>query len=78
MEYIALFHTQSGAIKFHKKLAAKGLVAQMLPVPRHLSSGCGIAVRFSYHDDINELVLDDVEKVYEIKERKYRLVYAGE
>jgi len=78
MEYLALFHTQSGAIKFHKALGGKGIEARMLPVPRKLSSSCGIAVRFSYEDDIGRLVLVDIEKIYKINGPEYQLVYDGE
>ena len=78
MEYIALFHTQSGAIKFHKTLAAKGPEAQLLPVPRKLSSSCGIAVKFSYDDDIIGLISADVEKIYEINGSEYSLFYEVE
>ena len=78
MEYLALFFTQSGAIKFYKMLKQKKIDAEMMPVPRALSSSCGIAVKIRYNSDICALLISDLEKVYEIREGDYRLLYEAE
>jgi len=75
---LALFHTQSGAIKFQKRLAIRGIDAQMQPVPRKLSSSCGIAVRFDYDGEIAAFVSADVQEIYEIRGSEYLLLYSGE
>ena len=47
MEYLATFYTHYGAIRFHKFCGKECLPAKMTPVPRELSSSCGVCVRFS-------------------------------
>jgi hypothetical protein len=47
MEYLATFHTHYGAIRFHRLWEKDGLPAKMMPVPRELSSSCGVCVRFA-------------------------------
>ena len=78
MDYLALFHTQSGAIKFQKALMGKDFEARMLPVPRKLSSSCGIEVKFSSSDEIGRHISPELEKIYEIKEHEYYLIYESE
>lgn len=73
MEYLALFQTQTGAISFHRFLATQDVVGQLQPVPRSLSSSCGLAVRFTYRGDLKNLQHRDLTQIYEIKEGKYRL-----
>jgi len=46
MEYIATFFTHSGAVKYKKYMQKLGIQAELMPVPRRLSSDCGIAARF--------------------------------
>lgn len=78
MEYLALFFTQSGAIQFYNILKQKGLSAEMMPVPRSLSSSCGIAVKLRYDGDIGSLLVENIEKVYEVRGRDYHLEYEAE
>ena len=47
MEYLVTFYTHYGAIRFHKYCQKEGVTAKMAPVPRELSSSCGVCVRFS-------------------------------
>lgn len=77
-EYIAIFFTQSGAIKFDRKLKAKNIECKLMPVPRKLSSSCGICARFKFQADVLELVDEEVEKIYIIEDNKYQLVYSEE
>jgi hypothetical protein len=64
-EYIATFHTHLSALLTSRTLTALGIRAQMMPVPRKLSSSCGTCVR--YFSDAPKLdAMDvDVEGVYE-------------
>jgi hypothetical protein len=48
MEYcVATFHSVHEALHFEKVLKETGLELQLIPVPREISSSCGIAARFS-------------------------------
>ncbi|MDO9534397.1 MAG: DUF3343 domain-containing protein [Bacillota bacterium] len=44
--YIVTFETTHHALKFEKTLKGEGISLTLLPVPRRLSSSCGIAARF--------------------------------
>jgi len=43
---VVLFHTNSAVLRAEKILLREGLTIKLIPVPRHLSSDCGIALRF--------------------------------
>jgi hypothetical protein len=43
---VVLFYTTSSALRAEKVLAREGLAVKLIPTPRHLSSDCGIALRF--------------------------------
>ena len=78
MNYIALFFTHSGAIKYNRFLREKDIKTETSPIPRKLSSSCGIGVRFYMNGNIDEILSEDLEKIYEIKEEEYNLVYQCE
>ena len=64
-EYIATFHTHLSALLTSRSLTELGIRAQMMPVPRKLSSSCGTCVRY-FSDSPNLEAMDaDVEGVYE-------------
>lgn len=46
---VILFHTTSSAMRAEKLLVAEGCSVKLIPVPRHLSSDCGVALRFDWH-----------------------------
>ena len=48
---VVLFYSMSGALRAEKLLKGKGLTIKLIPVPRHLSSDCGICVRFETTDE---------------------------
>ncbi len=75
MEYLALFFTTYGSIKFKKKLIKMNIEVEVLPVPRTLSSGCGIAVKFFSDGDISSLLDDSVEKLYSKSQDEYLLIF---
>ena len=45
---VLLFHSTSGAVRAEKVLQSAGLEVRLIPVPRHLSSDCGVALRFDW------------------------------
>lgn len=81
-EYIALFFSQNGAVKYNSFLKKQNLQGVMLPTPRNLSSSCGIAVRFNYDLPISNILIEDIDKIYLIKEggsgKVYELCYQSE
>ncbi|MBO0553774.1 DUF3343 domain-containing protein [Clostridium botulinum] len=67
MEYIASFFTHSGAIKYSRFLNKLNINNQTIPVPRKLSSNCGIGVKFNYEDNLNNILAEDIEKLFSVK-----------
>lgn len=48
---VILVYSTSHAIKIEKLLAAAGTDCKLIPVPRHLSSDCGVCVRINSMDE---------------------------
>ena len=48
---VILFHSTSGALRAEKLLKKEGIAYKIIPVPRHLSSDCGVCIRFSSEDE---------------------------
>ena len=69
-EYIATFHTHLSALMTSRSLTALGIRAQMMPVPRKLSSSCGTCVRYHAEDALLDAMDVDVEGVYEVLGRE--------
>jgi len=44
---VVLFPTTQMAIRAEQLFRAEGIQAKLIPTPRHLSSACGLALRFS-------------------------------
>jgi len=63
---IVLFHSTSAAIRAEKVTQGAGLKVKLIPVPRQLSSNCGISLRFEWDQaDVVRSVL--AEKGVEIQ-----------
>ena len=77
-DYIATFHTHLSALMSCRSLEALGAEAQMMPVPRKLSSSCGTCVRYRADSPHTEAMDEDVEAVYEICGDDYRLLMEKE
>ncbi|WP_416197465.1 MAG: Se-S-carrier domain-containing protein [Sporanaerobacter sp.] len=75
-EYVAIFFTHSGAIKFDRKLKSYNIECELMPVPRKLSSNCGIGAKFKYDKDIIDLIDDEIEKIFIVDDKDYKLVYS--
>lgn len=43
---VVLFHSVTHAMKAEKVLKAAGVTIKLIPVPKHISSDCGICLRF--------------------------------
>lgn len=46
-ESVALFESVSHALRAEKIIKAEKIPCKLIPVPRHLSSDCGVCLRFS-------------------------------
>ena len=75
MEYIATFFTHSGAIKYKNHLKKQGILIELMPVPRKVSSSCGISARFEYNGDISAMISEDIESLFAIEGTEYKLIY---
>ena len=64
-EFIATFHTHLSALMTSRSLTGLGIRAQMMPVPRKLSSSCGTCVRYLAEEAHLSAMDEDVEAVYE-------------
>jgi hypothetical protein len=52
MQYsVVLFHSITGALQAEKRLKEKGIDTKLIPVPRQLSSDCGVCLRFQRTDE---------------------------
>jgi hypothetical protein len=56
---VILVYSTSYALRAEKVLAEAGIACKLIPVPRHLSSDCGVCVRIERADQ--EAVLQALE-----------------
>ena len=77
-EYVATFYTHAGAIVGKRDLTALGIRAEMMPVPRALSSSCGTCVRYEADSPHAERFVKDLEAIYEAEKDSYRKVAEGD
>lgn len=75
MNYIVVFFSQSGAIKFNKSMSKCNVECKLAPVPRKLSSSCGICAKIIYNGNINSLLEEEVESIYLVENSTYKLVH---
>ena len=66
IRYIVTFHSHFSAISFHRAMKKLDIKAQLMPIPRHLSSSCGTCVSLTWDSEReNELSsYDGVEGIY--------------
>lgn len=74
---LATFHTHTGALKFEKALKALKVACLMKPVPRKLSSSCGVCVEYDEYP-LSELPLEDVHQVYTINGHDYTQLFENQ
>lgn len=79
-QYIATFFSHFGATRFRKNCIRKGLSAQVMPVPRSLSSSCGTCVSyFTAEEPVPEIHLQEIEQIVRVvSEGQYESVYRAE
>ncbi len=77
-EYQVLFFTHTGAIKFSRMMQKKNISCELMPVPRSLSSNCGVSARIFFDGQLEYLIDDHIEKIYHIERGSYNIVYAAD
>jgi hypothetical protein len=67
MEYaVILVDSTSHALRIEKLLLNQHFVCKLIPVPRHLSSDCGVCVRVARNDmDTIKTILDENKVSYQ-------------
>ncbi|MDO4720151.1 MAG: DUF3343 domain-containing protein [Peptostreptococcaceae bacterium] len=74
--YLVLFFTQYGAIHYARLLKKENLHCETKPVPRSLSSSCGVCVETETEKNVLDFITEDVEFIYRIREDgSFELLY---
>jgi len=60
---VVLFYSTSGALQAEKLLKKESIATKLIPVPRHLSSDCGICLRFEQSEETRVKVILDKKQV---------------
>lgn len=60
---VVLFHSTAHALMAEKIAKTEGFPCKLIPVPRHLSSDCGICLRFDAGDrtDLENALRKDID-----------------
>jgi hypothetical protein len=77
MPRIITFFTQAGAIRYEKQLRALGDTPKLKPVPRQLSSSCGICIETSY-EGVLDMMSDEMDKIFRIASHEYILEWEND
>lgn len=64
--HVILFDSVHHALRSEKILKDKGIPHKLIPVPRHISSDCGICLRFT--PDLRNLIEETLIGKVEIRE----------
>lgn len=78
MTYTVLFFTHSGSIKFERKCSKNNIQCELMPVPRSLSSNCSISAKINFEGNIQELIDDEIEKIFLTENSNNKLIYEAE
>ncbi len=54
---VLIFHTSNHAFRAEKVLKQAGIACKLVPVPRHLSSECGVCLRLAPEHQLTALEL---------------------
>ena len=67
-DYLATFYTHTAAVVSSRQLKNAGIQNRMMPVPRSLSSSCGVCIRYQAENEKRELMDEELEAVYRVTE----------
>ena len=67
MKYLVTFHTTAQAMAMEKKCGERSLPGRLIPVPRQISSGCGMAwcVPAENREEIHAMLINGEVDYYE-------------
>ena len=73
-DLVAIFHSIHRVMKAEKLLKQAGKPIMLIPVPRELTSDCGLAIRFAseLRDEIEALLAAEGLKIQELHQRRGR------
>jgi len=77
-EYQVLFFTHTGAIRFERRMNQMNIPCSLMPVPRALSSNCGVSAHIQFDGDYHILIDAHIEKIYINSKGDFEMVYNGE
>ncbi|MDO5096406.1 MAG: DUF3343 domain-containing protein [Peptostreptococcaceae bacterium] len=77
-KFIITFFTQYGALGYSKLLKSEGMENITRPVPRDLSSSCGICVELETDRDILQYQTEDVESIVQLGETGYKILFKNQ
>lgn len=80
-KYMITFFTHSGAILFDRMCKKENINCELMPVPRKLSSNCGIGAEVITDISINNLIDEEdeeIEKIFLIDKLESKLIYESE
>lgn len=76
MNYTVVFFTHSGAIKFEKRMNKLNIPCSLQPVPRKISSSCGICAKICFDGKTDDLIEDEIQCLYKDESKnQYILIY---
>ncbi len=78
MFYTIVFFTHSGAVKFDRHMKNLGFFCELMPVPRKLSSNCGIGAKIEYEGSLDDIISADTEKIFRHTGNSFELAYSAE
>lgn len=78
MEYLVTFHTHSGAIRYRKYLRKHKLELRLKPVPRKISSNCGVSGVIQTDINLLEHTESGIEGIYEVSGKDYKQIYKND
>ena len=70
--YIATFYSQYGALSLCKGLDNREIAAELISVPRELSTSCGVCVSFQHSDWDCAKDAEDLEGIYLVIDGGYK------
>ena len=76
-EYIATFYSHFGALTYYNALKEQGIDANLMPVPRSVSSSCGTCVHYKNSTYI-ELCDCELDGIYTTSSGTYECVCKNE
>ncbi len=73
--FFITFKTTHDALKFEKEASLAGYKSIIMPVPRDISTSCGLALRFNFTDleNIKQLIGErslSIDNIYHITHKK--------